>query len=208
MNQLTEPRRAWQYAPGARRVRRAPNVGYDNPSTASDGLRTNDQLDAFNGATDRYTWKLLGKREMYVPYNAYRAHSDRVRYRDLILQNHLNQDVARYELHRVWIVESQLRPGTTHIYKRRTFFIDEDTWQIVLVDCYDAHGVLWRWQEIQGYEAYDKPYWALPAIEIVYDLQNGRYLAYSMNNEEPENVERQFPLEYFDPSNLSSVAAK
>src|SRR5690606_29174702 len=108
MDQVREPRRAWQYSPGQRRIRRAPNVAYDNPSTASDGLRTNDQLDAYNGATDRYTWKLVGKKEMFVPYNAYKLHSDEYRYKDVILKGHINQDLSRYERRRVWVVEADL----------------------------------------------------------------------------------------------------
>jgi hypothetical protein len=74
MDQVKEARRAWQYNPGQKRLRRAPNVGYDNPGTASDGLRTNDQTDTYNGAMDRYDWKLLGKQEMYVPANSYVQH--------------------------------------------------------------------------------------------------------------------------------------
>src|SRR5690606_15308678 len=53
MNSSESPRQAWVYNPGQRRVRRAPNVAYDNPGTASDGLRTNDMTDMFNGALDR-----------------------------------------------------------------------------------------------------------------------------------------------------------
>jgi hypothetical protein len=84
LNQQAQPRQAWIYNPGQRRVRRAPNVAYDNPGTASDGLRTNDMTDMFNGAMDRFDWKLVGKKEMYVPYNSYKAHSDQVKYADLI----------------------------------------------------------------------------------------------------------------------------
>ncbi|MGH8430407.1 MAG: DUF1329 domain-containing protein, partial [Solimonas sp.] len=186
MDQVKEPRRAWQYNPGQRRLRRAPNVAYDNPSTSSDGLRTNDQLDAFNGATDRYTWKLLGKKEMVVPYNSYKLHSDRYKYRDIIQRGHINMELPRYERHRVWIVESTLRPATTHIFKKRVFYVEEDSWQIVLVDAYDNRNQIWRWQELHSYQAYDKPYVAFPAMETAYDLQSGRYIAYSMNNEDPE----------------------
>jgi hypothetical protein len=75
LNQIAQPRQAWIYNPGQRRVRRAPNVAYDNPGTASDGLRTNDMTDMFNGAMDRFDWKLVGKREMYVPYNSYKVHA-------------------------------------------------------------------------------------------------------------------------------------
>ena len=73
LNAKAAPRQAWVYNPGQRRVRRAPNVAYDNPGTASDGLRTNDMTDMFNGAMDRFSWTLVGKKEMYIPYNAYKA---------------------------------------------------------------------------------------------------------------------------------------
>ncbi len=78
LNQVKEPRAAWVYNPGQRRVRRAPNVAYDNPGTAADSLRTSDQFDMFNGAPDRYDWKLVGKKEIYIPYNSYKLHSVRV----------------------------------------------------------------------------------------------------------------------------------
>jgi hypothetical protein len=208
MDQVREARRAWQYNPGQRRIRRAPNVAYDNPSTASDGLRTNDQLDGFNGATDRYTWKLVGKKEILAPYNAYKLHSDQYKYRDIIKRGHINQDLPRYELRRVWVVEAMLKPATSHMFKRRTFYIEEDSWQIVLVDCYDNRNQLWRWQELHGYQAYDKPFIAPPAMETAYDLQSGRYIAYSMNNEENETVERGFDKAYFDPSNVTKQAVK
>ena len=54
MDQVKEHRNAWLYNPGQRRVRRAPNVAYDNPGVGSDGMRTNDQFDMFNGALDRF----------------------------------------------------------------------------------------------------------------------------------------------------------
>lgn len=208
MDQVREARRAWQYNPGQRRIRRAPNVAYDNPSTASDGLRTNDQLDGFNGATDRYTWQLVGKREMIIPYNSYKLHSDQYKYADIIKRGHINQDLPRYEVHRVWVVEATLRAGTSHMFKRRTFYVDEDSWQVSLVDLYDNRNQLWRWQELHSYQAYDKPFIGPPAVETAYDLQSGRYIAYSMNNEEAETRERSFERSYFDPSNVTKQAVK
>ncbi len=208
MDQVREPRRAWQYSPGQRRIRRAPNVAYDNPSTASDGLRTNDQLDGYNGATDRYTWKLVGKKEMVIPYNSYKLHSDQYKYQDIILKSHINQDLPRYERHRVWVVEATLRPGTSHMFRRRVFYIEEDSWQIALVDLYDNRNQLWRWQELHSLQAYDKPYIGPPVMETAYDLQSSRYIAYSMNNESPETVERDFDESYFDPSNVTKQSFK
>lgn len=208
MDQVKEPRRAWQYNPGQRRLRRAPNVAYDNPGTGADGLRTNDQTDTFNGATDRYTWKIVGKKEVYIPYNAYKIHSDQYKYRDIIQKGHINQDLARYELHRVWIVEGEVKPTTTHMYAKRRFYLDEDTWQIALVDIYDRRGAMWRWQEAHTVQNYDEPYGNGPVIETIYDLQNNRYLAQAMNNEDPETLEMPFSPSYFDPANVQKQATK
>ncbi len=187
LNQLEQPRQAWIYNPGQRRVRRAPNVAYDNPGTASDGLRTNDMTDMFNGAMDRFTWRIAGKREMYVPYNAYRIHSGDVTPDDLVMPGHLNPDYTRYELHRVWVIEAELRPEFRHINSRRTFYLDEDSYQIVLIDHYDGRGQLWRASESHAINYYDVPtYWS--SIEVHMDLQSGRYIANGLDNQDPVNT--------------------
>ena len=182
MNQVREPRNAWTYNPGQRRVRRAPNVAYDNPGTTTDGLRTADQFDMFNGAVDRYDWELVGKREIYVPYNAYRLHSGDLAFSDILSPLHVNTEHLRYELHRVWVVEATLKADARHIYKRRTFYIDEDSWQILLVDVYDNRDELWRVSEGHVINYYEKPLiW--PTLEVHTDLQAGRYLALGLDNE-------------------------
>lgn len=182
-NQVKEPRSAWSYNPGQRRVRRAPNVAYDNPGTASDGLRTNDQFDMFNGATDRYNWKLIGKQELYVPYNAYKLHSDKLKYSDILKPGHINPDHSRYELHRVWVVEATLKEGTSHIYSKRTLYFDEDSWQILVVDQYDRRNQIWRVSEGHVINYYDMPLlWT--TLEVHHDLQSGRYIALGLDNEE------------------------
>jgi hypothetical protein len=136
----------------------------------------------FNGAPDRYEWKLVGKKEMLVPYNSYRLHSDQVKNRDILKPQHINQDLARYELHRVWIVDAMLRSGTSHLYSRRTFYIDEDSWQIVVADQYDGRGDMWRVSEAHCINYYDAQlFWS--TLEVHTDLQNGRYLAIGLDNE-------------------------
>jgi len=187
LDQTKENRRAWLYNPGQRRVRRAPNVAFDNPGTASDGLRTSDQFDIFNGSPERYEWKLVGKQEMIVPYNAYPLHGNKLKNGDIIKPLHINQQYARYELHRVWVVDAVLKPGQRHIYKRRTFYVDEDSWQILLVDCYDNRDQMWRIQEAHSINYYEIPtFWT--TLELTYDLQAGRYLALGLDNEEPRTV--------------------
>ena len=184
MNQVREPRNAWTYNPGQRRVRRAPNIAYDNPGTTSDGLRTADQFDRFNGAVDRYDWELVGKREIYVPYNAYKLHSGDLAFDDILTPLHIDPAHLRYELHRVWVVEATLEEGATHIYKRRTLYVDEDSWQILLADIYDNRDQLWRVSEGHVINYYEKPLiW--PTLEVHSDLQAGRYLALGLDNEFP-----------------------
>jgi hypothetical protein len=205
MNPLDEERRAWQYSPGQRRLRRAPNLAYDNPLVGADGLGTTDQNDMFNGAMDRYEWKLIGKQTLYVPANSYRLHDDRLRYPDIVQRNHLAQDLTRYELRRVWVVEASLRPNMTHQYRKRRFFIDEDGWQIRVVDVIDGRDHLWRVQEAHTVIAYDVPY-ELPVCETVYDLQSNRYLVQALNNEDPETAAMPFDVDHFAPGSVSRLA--
>lgn len=188
LDQVKEPRLAWLYNAGQRRVRRAPQVSYDGPGTAADGLRTSDNLDMFNGAPDRYDWKLVGKKEMYIPYNSYGLDSPTLKYSDVIKQGHINQDLARYELHRVWHVTATLKAGERHIYAKRDMYIDEDTWQAAVIDHYDGRGTLWRVAEAHSQYYYDNqvPWYTL---ETLYDVVSGRYLAMGMKNEEKRAYE-------------------
>ncbi|PJE42984.1 MAG: DUF1329 domain-containing protein [Pseudomonas sp.] len=183
IDQVKEPRLAWIYNAGQRRVRRAPQVAYDGPGTAADGMRTADNFDLFSGAPDRYDWQLVGKKEMYIPYNSYKLDSPALSYDDVIKAGHINQDLTRYELHRVWEVVATLKSGERHIYAKRHMYIDEDSWQIALVDHYDGRGQLWRVAEghAQHYYNHQVPGYTLEAL---YDLMAGRYLALGMKNEE------------------------
>lgn len=199
LNQAETPRQAWVYNPGQRRVRRAPNVAYDNPGTAADNLRTSDMTDMFNGAMDRFDWELVGKKEIYVPYNSYKAHAASAR--ELLQPNHANPDLLRYELHRVWVVEAKLKAGSRHINSRRTFYVDEDSWQILLTDHYDSDGNLWRYSEAPSIQYYEMPlFWT--TLENHHDLKNGRYLAQLVDNARSIDFSKQFTLDQFSPQAL------
>lgn len=183
IDQVKEPRSAWLYNAGQRRVRRAPNIAYDGPGTASDGLRTADDLDLFNGAPDRYNWELKGKREMIVPYNSYALWDGDLKYDEIIGPGHMNPEHLRYERHRVWVVDATLKEGARHIYARRTFYVDEDTWQIAIVDHYDGRGELWKVKEAHPLVHYHvKVPWL--AAESLHDLISGRYIVIGLDNEE------------------------
>ena len=183
LNSQIGPRQVWVYNPGQRRVRRAPNIAYDNPGTAADNLRTTDMTDMFNGALDRYDWKLVGKREMYMPYNSYKAHSSDSKVADMLKPGYVDPDYLRYEKHRVYVVDANLKAGKRHINPRRTMYLDEDSWQILVVDHYDAQGKLWRYSEAPSVNYYEVPvFWS--TLEDHHDLKSGRYLAVGLDNQD------------------------
>ncbi len=183
VDQIKEPRRAWTYNTGQRRVRAAPNIAYDTPGTAADGLRTTDDFDMFNGSPNRYNWELKGKKEMYVAYNNYTLHSDKISYDEILQPNHINPDLTRWEKHRVWVVEASLKEGFRHVYQKRVFFIDEDSWQIQVADMYDNRGELYRVGISYGVNYYDVPtQWS--TLDVYHDLNSRRYLAMGLDNEE------------------------
>jgi hypothetical protein len=197
-------RSAWIFNPGLGRTRRAPNVGYDNPKASADGLMFNDQTDMFNGALDRYHWKLVGKREMYIAYNDITLLTPATSYDKMIRKGHLNQELVRYELHRVWVVEATLKPGLRHSFRRRTFYLDEDSWSIAAVDCYDDREQLWRFQE-----AHLATFPFVPATtgspEVTHDLQSGRYfVTASYAGDDYPDFGVDFEDSYFRPQTLAS----
>ncbi len=209
LDQVAEPRMAWLYNAGQRRVRRAPQVAYDGPGTASDGLRTSDNFDMFNGAPDRYDWKLVGKRELFIPYNNYRVASPQVKYADILKAGHVNQDLLRYELHRVWEVEATLKSGERNIYAKRRFYVDEDSWQIALSEHYDGRGQLWRVGEAMLMQQYAQKV-PVYAFEALYDIIAGRYLAIGMANEEKRSIEygTQASAKDFTPAALRNAGVR
>jgi len=153
----TKDRRAWTYLPGQRRTKVAPDLAHDTPNPGTAGATTFDDTFIFNGSMDRFDFKLVGKKEMIVPYNAYAAVYG-AKQDDLLKPNHLNPDLVRWELHRVWVVEATLREGKRHVYSKRTFYLDEDSWAALASDNYDARGQLYR----TGF-AYMAPSYDLPA---------------------------------------------
>ncbi|MNO93303.1 hypothetical protein D3C76_849010 [compost metagenome] len=187
IDQVAEPRQAWMYNAGQRRVRRAPQVAYDGPATAGDGQATADNYDMYNGSPDRYEWKLIGKKELYIPYNSYKLDSPKLKYADIIKPGHINQDLTRYELHRVWEVEATLKSGERHIYAKRHMYFDEDTWQLAEVDHYDGRGQLWRVAEGHAQQYYHQKVPGYTA-ETLYDVVSGRYSVVGLKNEEKQSI--------------------
>lgn len=194
----------WSFVAGAR-ILRVAEVGYDNP--AFDGLMTQDQIDMFNGPLDRYSIKLLGKREMIVPYNSYALYDPKLRYKTIIAKGHINQDLARYEKHRVWVIEAEVRGGTKHLYKKRRFYLDEDSWIVIAQDIYDEREQFWRYSESHSINFPQVPV-MFNGVQVHYDLQSRRYVILNLTNEEKELIEYDWEVEpaYFTPSSLKRFA--
>ena len=197
----------WEFNPALQRARRIGEVGYDNP--LFDGLMTHDQLDMFNGPLDRYTIKLLGKKEVLIPYNSYALYDPQLKYKDIIRTGHINQDLARYELHRCWVIEAELRAGQNHRYKRRTFYLDEDSWIVHLQDIYDERNQFWRTAESHSINFATVPV-MVNGVQVHYDLQSRRYVAINLTNEEPKLVEYDWEKEpgYFTPQQLQKFGTE
>lgn len=205
LDQMQNERMAWVYIPGSRRVRRAPTVGYDTPDGPG-GLVTVDDSLGFNGAMDRYDWKLLGKKEMYIPYHSYKFDTPNVDYDVLLQKGHANPEYMRYELHRVWVVEANLKRGARHVYLKRRFYIDEDSWHIVLVESFDGRGDLWRVGILNT--VYDFAVQGFVArAQMFHDVQSGGYIAMRLvNNTAPARLMDSPKGEsYYSPANLRKL---
>ena len=138
-----------------------------------------------------------------MPYNAYRANASDAEYADMVLAGHLQPALLRYELHRVWVVEATLREGFRHINPRRTYYLDEDSYQILLAEHYDRNGELWRFSEAHPIVFYEVPtLWT--SIETHHDLQSGRYVSYRLDN---RDATARFDLE-LSPAQFSPQALR
>ncbi len=173
INYSKNDRRAWQYLPGQRRTRLAPDIAYDTPDTTVAGQATYDDLFIYNGRMDRYDYKLVGKKEIYIPYNAYTA-TYGTKSDELLGSNHLAPDFVRWELHRAWVVEATLKPGKRHLYHKRIFYVDEDSWTALASDQFDRSGALYRTNFALMAPSYELP--APNALtQVLYDLIANTY---------------------------------
>jgi hypothetical protein len=191
---------SWQYMPGTRRVRQAPEVGYDYPVPPA-GLHTSDEDGLFNGSPERYNWKIVGKKELYVPYHNFRINDPAIKYSDLIKPNTINPEYERYELHRVWVLKADLKPGLRHIYSKRLLYVDEDTWLALWADNYDARGSFWRTSFVNHFYSQESSAFHR-GVTVYHDLTSGSYEATYLVNERSDGwwrLNQKYPLSMFTP---------
>jgi hypothetical protein len=155
VDNYSKPKDGWQYVPGQRRVRKSPSLVYDTPDASAAGLANFDDVSLFIGAQDRYEVKLIGKKEIYIPYNNNGLFRKPVN--AVIGKGALNPDAVRWELHRVWVLEASLAKDKRNVAAKRRLYLDEDTWQAVLADTWDAQGKLWKTGQAFTLLAGDEP---------------------------------------------------
>ncbi|UCV17887.1 DUF1329 domain-containing protein [Ferribacterium limneticum] len=207
IDQIGKGRQAWQYLTGQRRVRRAPTIAFDTPDFVASGQNYFDEVFMFLGSLERYEWKIVGKKEIYVPYNNNRfqlAKTDEV-----FVPHHLNPEKMRWELHRVWVVEANLAPGKRHVVPKKQFYVDEDSWSVLLVDGYDAQGKLWRTQHAVPFVAPEIPA-VVSTTFTVFNLQAGTWLVNNLYNDlkSPYKVVPRRPDAYFSADALAGAGIR
>jgi hypothetical protein len=202
-------RQAWQYLTGQRRTRRAPTIAYDTPDFVASGQQYFDEPFVFLGALDRYDWKLVGKKEMYIPYNCYKFYQAKDNEVIGAGKQYPNPDYIRWELHRVWVVEANLAPGKRHVVSKRIVYLDEDSWRAVSYDGWDGQGQLWR-HTISFPIALPELPGVIPITMGVQNLQTGGRTVTNVINEMPVHYEIKpcWPDTFFTPDALAGTGVR
>ncbi len=208
LDPLQDPARGWEYLLGERRVREAPQLRYDTPEDTAGGVVNWDEAAMFSGATDQYDCKIIGKKEMYVPYNCNKAWKTPIK--EILGPHHANPNIIRMELHRVWVVEMTLAPGKRNVDARRTIYVDEDTWLILAMDIYDASNSLWKYHSAVPAICADLPGMVSGFYFFGHDFHAATYLAFAACDAAVSQTQWQvideLPATYFTPGELSAEA--
>lgn len=176
----------FKYQHHNRRVVTVPDAQYDYPIVASGGNAFLDESGLYLGKMDRYDFKLLGTREMILPYNNYRA-AYAPKEQMVTEPSHPNPDLLRWELHRVVVVEATLKPGMRHVLAKRRWYIDEDYPAWGMADSWDHGGRLYRGYFSLGFWMYDQQAaWHLGAISM--DLRSGGWFVRAHLGDEGEGL--------------------
>lgn len=198
----------WAYITGQRRVRKVPNACCDTPTPSSAGISMFDQTDVFNGRLDRFDWKIVGKKEMLIPYNGNKllATSEA----EVLDKHHIKSDAMRWELHRVWVVEATVAAGKRHVSPKRRYYLDEDTWIAVLADHWDANGQLWQMGFSNPVVMPDLPGTTSPQMFGFYDLLSGAWYYDGAMNDSAEQYKLmpRYPDGTFTPEALTGEAVR
>jgi hypothetical protein len=199
---------AWVYLAGQRRTRKLPNPCCDTPTPATAGVMSFDEIEVWTGRLDRFDWKLVGKQEMYVPYNGNRLMQPK-KDSDVLSRSGLNPDYVRWELHRVWVVEAALRAGQRHQAAKSRYYCDEDTWNCLLGDRWDSKGQLWKTLWAQTFVAPDLPATVVGTFGYNDLLSGGGFVANLYNDKASQYaLKPRYPDSTFTPDALAGEGVR
>lgn len=203
---LAKPNVDYEYLVGEGRIRQVPNIEYDVPESQTDDVSNVDEAYVFTGPMDRYNWKLLGKKEMIVPYNIYDLYHAQPA--DALGEHFVKPELLRHEVHRCWVVEARLAPGARMSEPLRRFYLDEDTWAAVGSDAYDDQGNYWKYNFMNCMSIPELPGTATLG-NILYDLQQNKYLSVGIWFDAPAPLGStlslaRIPASVFDPESMAN----
>jgi hypothetical protein len=167
-----------------------------------------DELNVWTGRLDRFDWKIVGKKEMFIPYNNNRIMQPKSD-AEVIGPHYVKPEYQRFELHRVWVVEATLKPGQRHQAAKGRYYCDEDTWICALADRWDANGQLWKTLWYTNIVAPDLP--GTVSTQYGYnDLLSGTAVISDLYNTKPAHLPQKprFPESNFTPEALSGESVR
>jgi hypothetical protein len=192
-----------------RRVKLSPNLMYDTPNPHTGGSSAMDESQLFHGPLDYYDFNLLGKREVFIPYNNFRINDSSLCPVDKKLQrHHLHPDCVRWELHRVWVVQGTLKRGKRHMAPKRMFYFDEDAPGAGVADSYDYSGQVSRSAISLSYPMYEAKGIASDSY-TVYDFLTGSYALIGDSADTGGTyISKPRPLRFFSPEAMAADSVR
>lgn len=199
----------WQYLAGQRRVRQAPSINFDTPNVVASGVNFVDETFGGIGSPERFDWKLIGKREMIIPYNNNEllANPDET----VMGDHHIKPEYLRWELHRVWVVEATVKKDSRHAVPKRKYYYDEDTWGTAILDGWDADGKLWRTTLSTPFAAPDIPATVNHCNSLFHDHRTKDWLyscSYGDTVGEQYRIVDHRPESFFSPQSLLRMSGR
>ncbi len=205
-NPYSDPNIDWELLNGQGRVRKAPEISFDTPDGFQGGVMNYDEAFGFNASLEKYDWKYLEKKELYVPYNNNATYA--LTAQELMMAHHVNPDHVRWELHRVWVVEATLHPGERNVLARRRYYFDEDTSVMTCCDAWDANDELFHVAILGNYVRPDLP-GTIFGFHMLWNLQTDAWAITDSYLNEKANPTFKFfdslPDSDFDPQGMAAA---
>jgi hypothetical protein len=106
-------------------------------------------------------------------------------------------------------VEANLREGKRHLYGKRRFYIDEDSWNITMTENYDGRGELWQVVLINNIYEYNVDGYVNRAMAF-HELRAGGYIIIRLVNEGDQMDYTIEPLgeAYYAPTNVRKLGRR